>query len=204
VRPVTPVVVGPARWWLGRSPAVNACRACVSGRVAPWIYKSEGEARRIFTSTLSVCRLHPFRFRPRAALAPSPSHSTCFALQAPSPIRMAPPQSITIIDLLPWPRSTATRLALSELVTAGQLAANEDGRPAAWIDPPATDREPTRRTGTSSASSTFMSAASRRRRAASCAGSASTTAWSCTTSRRTRSRRRLRLSASTKDSWGSQ
>jgi hypothetical protein len=36
----------------------------------------------------------------------------------------------------------ATRLALSELVTAGQLAANEDGRPAAWIDLPATDREP--------------------------------------------------------------
>jgi hypothetical protein len=28
------------------------------------------------------------------------------------------------------------------LVTVGQLAANEDGRPAAWIDPPATDREP--------------------------------------------------------------
>jgi hypothetical protein len=55
---------------------------------------------------------------------------------------MAPPQSITIIDLLSWPRSTATRLALSELVTAGQLAANEDGCPAAWIDPPATDREP--------------------------------------------------------------
>jgi hypothetical protein len=27
------------------------------------------------------------------------------------------------------------------LVTAGQLAANEDGRPAVWIDPPATDRE---------------------------------------------------------------
>jgi hypothetical protein len=36
----------------------------------------------------------------------------------------------------------ATRLALSELVTVGQLAANEDGRPTAWIDPPATDREP--------------------------------------------------------------
>jgi hypothetical protein len=43
---------------------------------------------------------------------------------------------------LPWQRSTATRLALSELVTAGQLAANEDGRLAAWIDPPAMDREP--------------------------------------------------------------
>jgi hypothetical protein len=28
------------------------------------------------------------------------------------------------------------------LVTAGQLAANEDGRPAAWIEPSATDWEP--------------------------------------------------------------
>jgi hypothetical protein len=55
---------------------------------------------------------------------------------------MAPPQSITIIDLLLWPCSTPTRLALSELVTAGQLATNEDGRPAAWIDQPTTDREP--------------------------------------------------------------
>jgi hypothetical protein len=55
---------------------------------------------------------------------------------------MAPPQPITIVDPLPWPRSTATRLALSELVTAGQLAVNEDGRPAAWIEPPARDREP--------------------------------------------------------------
>jgi hypothetical protein len=33
-------------------------------------------------------------------------------------------------------------LALSELVNAGQLAANEDGQPPAWIDPPAADREP--------------------------------------------------------------
>jgi hypothetical protein len=55
---------------------------------------------------------------------------------------MAPPQPITVIDPLLWPRSTATRFALSELVTAGQLAANEDGRPAAWIEPPARDREP--------------------------------------------------------------
>jgi hypothetical protein len=55
---------------------------------------------------------------------------------------MAPPQSNTIIDPLSRPRSTATRLALRELVTADQLAANKDGRPAAWIDPPATDREP--------------------------------------------------------------
>jgi hypothetical protein len=55
---------------------------------------------------------------------------------------MAPPQPITIIDPLPWPRSTATRLSLSELVTAGQLAANEDGRPAAWIVPQPNEREP--------------------------------------------------------------
>jgi hypothetical protein len=55
---------------------------------------------------------------------------------------MAPPQPITVIDPLSWPRSTATRPALSELVTAGQLAANEDGRPPAWINPPARDRKP--------------------------------------------------------------
>jgi hypothetical protein len=55
---------------------------------------------------------------------------------------MAPPQSITIVNPLPWSRSTVTRFALSELVTAGHLAANEDGRPAAWIEPPMRDREP--------------------------------------------------------------
>jgi hypothetical protein len=33
-------------------------------------------------------------------------------------------------------------LALSELVNAVQLAANEDGQPPAWIDPLAADREP--------------------------------------------------------------
>jgi hypothetical protein len=47
-----------------------------------------------------------------------------------------------MIDPLPQPRSTATRLALSELVNAGQLAANEDGQPPAWIDPPTRDQEP--------------------------------------------------------------
>jgi hypothetical protein len=35
-----------------------------------------------------------------------------------------------------------TRLALSELVNAVQLAANVDGQPPAWIVPPAADREP--------------------------------------------------------------
>jgi hypothetical protein len=32
---------------------------------------------------------------------------------------MAPLQPITVIDPLPWPRSTVMRLALSELVNAG-------------------------------------------------------------------------------------
>jgi hypothetical protein len=54
---------------------------------------------------------------------------------------MAPPQPITVIDPLPWPHSTVTRLALNELVNAGQLAPNVDGQPAAWIVPPVTDRE---------------------------------------------------------------
>jgi hypothetical protein len=55
---------------------------------------------------------------------------------------MTPQQSITVVDPLPCPRSTVTRLALSELVSTGQLAVNEDGRPAGWIEPPARDREP--------------------------------------------------------------
>jgi hypothetical protein len=75
------------------------------------------------------------RFRSRAALALFAVAKFRLVLLALSPIRMAPPQPVTIIDPLPWPRSTATRLSLSKLVTAGPLAANEDGRPAAWIVP---------------------------------------------------------------------
>jgi hypothetical protein len=55
---------------------------------------------------------------------------------------MAPQQPLIIIDLLAWERSTAMRLALNQLVTAGQLAANEDGRPAEWIVPPGRDQAP--------------------------------------------------------------
>jgi hypothetical protein len=54
---------------------------------------------------------------------------------------MAPPQSITVIDPLPWPRSTVTAFALHELENGGQLALNMDGQPPAWIVPPAADRE---------------------------------------------------------------
>jgi hypothetical protein len=46
-----------------------------------------------------------------------------------------------MLDPLLWPRSTVTGLALSELVNAGQLAANVNGQPATWIVPPSTDRE---------------------------------------------------------------
>jgi hypothetical protein len=55
---------------------------------------------------------------------------------------MAPPQSITVIDPLQWPRSTVTAFALHELENGGQLAPNADGQRPAWIVPPAADREP--------------------------------------------------------------
>jgi hypothetical protein len=71
-----------------------------------------------------------------------PSRHFRFAFLAPSPIRMAPPQSITIIDPPAWQRSTATKLSLNLLVAGGQLAANVDGQPAEWIEPPARDRVP--------------------------------------------------------------
>jgi hypothetical protein len=55
---------------------------------------------------------------------------------------MARQQPITVLDPMPWPCSTVTRLALCKLVNAGQLATNVDGQPPAWIVPPSTDREP--------------------------------------------------------------
>jgi hypothetical protein len=55
---------------------------------------------------------------------------------------MAPLPPLTILDPYAWERSTVTRLALSELVSADHLAANEEGRPAEWIVPPAGDRAP--------------------------------------------------------------
>jgi hypothetical protein len=53
-----------------------------------------------------------------------------------------------IVDPYAWERSSVTRLALSDLVSAGQLAANEEGRPAEWIVPPVGIARPTRRTDT--------------------------------------------------------
>jgi hypothetical protein len=52
------------------------------------------------------------------------------------------PSALTIVDPYAWERSSVTRLALGDLVSAGQLAANEEGRPAEWIVPLAGDRAP--------------------------------------------------------------
>jgi hypothetical protein len=55
---------------------------------------------------------------------------------------MAPQQSITVIDPPAWERSTMTTLSLNLLVAGVQLAANVEGRPAEWIEPPARDHVP--------------------------------------------------------------
>jgi hypothetical protein len=55
---------------------------------------------------------------------------------------MVPQPPLIIIDPLAWERSTVTRLALNKLVTGGQLAANEDRRPAAWLVPSERDQAP--------------------------------------------------------------
>jgi hypothetical protein len=55
---------------------------------------------------------------------------------------MAPQQPLIMIDPLAWERSTVTRLALNQLVTAGQLVANEDGWPAEWIVPSGREQAP--------------------------------------------------------------
>jgi hypothetical protein len=55
---------------------------------------------------------------------------------------MAPEQPLTIIDPPLWERSTATTLALGQLVAGGQLAANVDGQPPEWIVPSERERVP--------------------------------------------------------------
>jgi hypothetical protein len=55
---------------------------------------------------------------------------------------MAPLPPLVIVDSYAWERSSVTRLALGDLVSAGQLAANEEGRLEEWIVPPAGDHAP--------------------------------------------------------------
>jgi hypothetical protein len=61
---------------------------------------------------------------------------------------MAPLPPLTILDPYAWEQSSVNRLALNDLVSAGQLAANEEGRPAEWIVPPAGTTRPTHRKAT--------------------------------------------------------
>jgi hypothetical protein len=68
--------------------------------------------------------------------------SFLFFVPRPMPFLMVPLLPLVIVDPYAWERSTVTRLALTELVSAGQLAANEEGRPAKWIVPPAGDHAP--------------------------------------------------------------
>jgi hypothetical protein len=55
---------------------------------------------------------------------------------------MAPQQPLIITDPPAWERSTATTLALNQLVAGGQLAANVEGQPAEWIMPSERERVP--------------------------------------------------------------
>jgi hypothetical protein len=55
---------------------------------------------------------------------------------------MAPQQPLVIIDPPAWECSTATPLALGQLVADGQLAANQDGQPTEWIVPAERERGP--------------------------------------------------------------
>jgi hypothetical protein len=55
---------------------------------------------------------------------------------------MASQQPLVIINPPAWERSTATPLALGQLVAGGQLAANEDGQPTEWIMPLERERVP--------------------------------------------------------------
>jgi hypothetical protein len=100
----------------------------------------EGE-RAVFTFAFSTRRSCLLRSSLRAALAIA-SLSSCSSSFAPSTACMAPQPPLVIIDPLAWERSTMTRLALNQLVTGSQLAANEDGRPAAWLVPSERDRAP--------------------------------------------------------------
>jgi hypothetical protein len=86
-------------------------------------------------SPRAVLAVAPFRLR-------SSSLPSCSLSLAPLSFLMAPLPPLVIVNPYTWERSTVTRLALKELVSAGQLAANEDGRPAEWIVLPAGDHAP--------------------------------------------------------------
>jgi hypothetical protein len=98
--------------------------------------------------TLAFRHPRSLRSSPRAVLATAPfrlwssSPPSCSSFPASLPFLMAPLPPLVIVDPYAWERSTVTWLALGDLVSAGQLAANEEGRPAEWIVPPAGDHAP--------------------------------------------------------------
>jgi hypothetical protein len=94
---------------------------------------------------------------------------------------MAPQQPITIIDPPVWERSTATTLALNQLVAGGQLAANVDGQPAEWIVPSERERVPNPPYGYIVSFMRFHERGFTAPVAAFCGACATTMAWSCKT-----------------------
>jgi hypothetical protein len=62
----------------------------------------------------------------QSAVRPFVFAQRSFRFRIPSLVEMAPLQSITMLNLLPWSCSTVTRLMLGELVNSGQLAPNVD------------------------------------------------------------------------------
>jgi hypothetical protein len=100
--------------------------------------------REHFTFAFSVCRLCSLLLNSEPFLLSRLRCWSCSIFQffVPSPARMAPQQPLTIIDPLSWERSTATTLALGQLVAGGQLAANVDGQPPEWIVPSEKERVP--------------------------------------------------------------
>jgi hypothetical protein len=109
---------------------------------------------------------------------------------------MAPLPPLTILDPYAWERSSVNRLALSDLVSAGQLAANEEGRPAEWIVLPAGDHAPNPPEGYVVSFTRFHERGFAAPASRFMGHSATATAWSCTTSSRMRFHRRPRSWAS--------
>jgi hypothetical protein len=101
------------------------------------INSTRGETTVFYLSIRHSCSLR-LSLRVVLAIASFPLRSSsppsCSSSLAPSSTRMAPQPPLVIIDPFAWERSTVTRLALNQLVTASQLAANEDGRPAGRVD----------------------------------------------------------------------
>jgi hypothetical protein len=111
--------------------------------------------------------------------------------------------AIRVLDSFAWPRSTATRLLLEELVNSEQLTLAGDGPHPAWMVPPASDREPNPPLGYVVSFIRLHEHDFNAPRASLCGGCATTTGWSFTTSPPTPSRRRPPSSLSVRDSWGS-